>query len=120
MSADVVKEWGKAFDIKALIEEEKKQLSGKWNILLDDLKRTRCGNLILLGVDWEEGEIVPNFHCIWPSIGSFQYYTLILFLGLSSADEGTAMAMEASHPLMEAFQGEELEEEEAELEEDMV
>ena len=30
------------------------------------------------------------------------------------------MAMEASHPLMEAFQGEELEEEEAEFEEDMV
>ena len=29
------------------------------------------------------------------------------------------MAMEASHPLMEAFQGEELEEEEAEFEEDM-
>ena len=30
------------------------------------------------------------------------------------------MAMESSHPLMEAFQGEELGEEEAELEEDMV
>ena len=30
------------------------------------------------------------------------------------------MAMESSHPLMEAFQGEELEEEEEELEEDMV
>ena len=42
------------------------------------------------------------------------------YLGLSSADEGTAMAMESSHPLMEAFQGEEFEEEEEELEEDMV
>lgn len=30
------------------------------------------------------------------------------------------MVMESSHPLMEAFQGEELEEEEEELEEDMV
>ena len=42
------------------------------------------------------------------------------YLGLSSAKEGSAMAMESSHPLMEAFQGEELEEEEAEFEEDMV
>ena len=40
------------------------------------------------------------------------------YLGLSSAEEGTAVAMESSHPLMEAFQGEELEEEE--FEEDMV
>ena len=28
MSADIVKEWGKAFDLKALMEEEKKELSG--------------------------------------------------------------------------------------------
>ena len=34
VSADIVKEWGKAFDLKALIEEEKKELSGKNIIVL--------------------------------------------------------------------------------------
>ena len=29
VSADIVKEWGKAFDLKTLIEEEKEELSGK-------------------------------------------------------------------------------------------
>ena len=50
----------------------------------------------------------------------FNITHLFCYLGLSSAEEGTAMAIESSHPLMEAFQGEELGEEEAELEEDMV
>jgi hypothetical protein len=45
---------------------------------------------------------------------------IFCYLGLSSAEDGTAMVMESSHPLMEVFQGEEQEEEEAELEEDMV
>ena len=34
VSADIVKEWGKAFDLKALIEEEKKELSGKIIIIV--------------------------------------------------------------------------------------
>ena len=31
VSADIVEEWGKAFDLKALIEEEKKELSGTYS-----------------------------------------------------------------------------------------
>ena len=45
---------------------------------------------------------------------------MLPLLGLSSAEEGTAMVMESSHPLMEAFQGAEFDEEGEELEEDMV
>ena len=32
VSSDIVKEWGKAFDLEALIKEEKKELSGTCNI----------------------------------------------------------------------------------------
>ena len=32
VSSDIVKEWGKAFDIQSLIEEEKSQLSGELGV----------------------------------------------------------------------------------------
>ena len=98
VSADIVKEWGKAFDLKTLIEEEKKELSGKNNY----------NSFVVLVFIVHIMLIISILHI------SFCY------LGLSSAEEGTAMAMESSHPLMEAFQGDKLEEEEAEFEEDMV
>ena len=50
-------------------------------------------------------------------------YAVLSCVGLSSTAEGTALAMESSQPLMEAFQEEEEEGEESdedELEEDMV
>ena len=98
VSADIVKEWGKAFDLKTLIEEEKKELSGKNNY----------NSFVVLVFIVHIMLIISILHI------SFCY------LGWSSAEEGTAMAMESSHPLMEAFQGDELEEEETEFEEDMV
>lgn len=95
VSADIVKEWGKAFDLQSLIEEEKKQLSGK--------------------------PVITCLHIVVDMLVHMCLNCITLAEGLSS-EIGPAMEVESSRPLEDAFKGEELkqEDEEEELEEEMI
>lgn len=72
VSADIVKEWGKAFDLKSLIEEEKKELSGKLDVRgLVQFSLTFLLPLLLIFEFSElhectnERQVFPNSSCCW-------------------------------------------------------